>query len=172
MQNEVLQQVKNFFFDLDGVLTNGNLLVLPNGLQARQMHVKDGYALQLAVKKGYHVAVISGGNAVEVITRLEKLGINAAFFDVKNKADFLRKYFADNRLQPSESLFMGDDIPDLQPMLLCGFSCCPADAVPEIKAVATYVSPLKGGEACVREIIEMVLKAQNNWSDIAGTASK
>lgn len=171
MQNEVLQQIKNFFFDLDGVLTNGNLLVLPNGIQARQMNVKDGYALQLAVKKGYHVAIISGGNAVEVTSRLERLGIQAAFFDVKDKAAFLQKYFADNHLRPSQSLFMGDDIPDMKPMQICGYSCCPADAVPEIKTTAQYVSGLKGGEACVREIIEMVLKAQDNWSDMADVAS-
>ncbi len=171
MQNEVLQQIKNFFFDLDGVLTNGNLLVLPNGVQARQMNVKDGYALQLAVKKGYHVAIISGGNAIEVTSRLERLGIQAAFFDVKDKAAFLQKYFTDNHLQASESLFMGDDIPDLEPMRLCAYSCCPADAVPEIKAVAQYESPLKGGEACVRQIIELVLKAQNNWNSMADVAS-
>ena len=110
---ELFNQINTFVFDVDGVLTDGTLLVLPNAVMARKMNIKDGYAMQLAVKKGYNVVIISGGNSEEVKDRLEKLGINDVLMRVTDKASILLQYMKDNKLKKEQILFMGDDIPDL-----------------------------------------------------------
>lgn len=161
-----LTQITCFIFDVDGVLTNGNLLILPNGVMARTMNIKDGYALQLAIKKGYKVIIISGGNSAEVINRLNKLGISEVYMQVNNKAALLKSIIETQHIPTSACLYMGDDIPDYEVMQLVGFSCCPADAVSEIKGVAKYISSFKGGEGCARDIIEKVLKLKGDWNNI------
>ena len=162
----ILQQFKTittFVFDIDGVLTNGTLLVLNDGQLARQMNIKDGYALQLAIKKRYRVVIISGGTSNAVKERLEKLGVTEVYLKVENKKDKLSQYIANNNLQWNEVLFMGDDIPDYMPMQMVGLACCPADAVAEIKQISKYISPLNGGNGCARDVIEKVLKLNNHW---------
>jgi len=156
--------IKLFVLDVDGVLTDGNLLVLNNGEMARRMNIKDGYALQLAIKSGYRILVISGGNSEAVKNRLEKLGVTELFMNVGNKVSILVEYVNQQQLQWTEVLYMGDDIPDLHAMKMVGIACCPADAVPEIKVISHYISPLKGGEGCVRDIIEKVLKLNGHWN--------
>lgn len=157
---------------MDGVLTDGTLLILPDGEHARTMHIKDGYALQLAVKAGYHVVVISGSYSKPCTERLAYLGIQDVFMKVKNKEDVLAQYMLNHQLQAHEVLFMGDDIPDHAVMQLCSLPCCPADAVPEIKAIARYISPFKGGYGCVRDVIEKVMRVQKTWlADHTGIAS-
>jgi 3-deoxy-D-manno-octulosonate 8-phosphate phosphatase (KDO 8-P phosphatase) len=161
---ELFKSINTFVFDIDGVLTDGSLLVLPDGLMARRMNIKDGYALQLAVKKGYHVVVISGGLSAEVEERLHKLGVHDVFMRVEDKWNCLQNYLSKNNFQAKQVLFMGDDIPDYEVMLNVGLACCPADAVIEIKGICKYISSINGGAGCARDVIEKVLKLNGNWS--------
>jgi 3-deoxy-D-manno-octulosonate 8-phosphate phosphatase (KDO 8-P phosphatase) len=165
MNLDKLKHITCFIFDVDGVLTDGSVLVLPDGLLARSMNIKDGYALQLAVKKGYRVVVISGSNSPEVKARLNKLGVNEVHMQVIDKAALLRSIMDQAQLPASACLYMGDDIPDLKVMQLTGFPCCPSDAVPEIKAVSVYIAQQHGGAGCVREVIEKVLKLRGDWNE-------
>ncbi len=169
---EKFKTIKTFVFDVDGVLTDGSLLVLDDGQQVRAMNIKDGYALQLAVKKGYRVAVISGGTSDAVKMRLEKLGVKDCFLNVDNKKEKLIEYVATYGLQWEEILFMGDDIPDYTSMQLTGLPCCPADAAPEIKQVSHYISPITGGKGCARDVIEKVLKLNGHWDMDTTVASR
>lgn len=160
---KLFKPITTFIFDVDGVLTDGTVLVLENGLQARRMSIKDGFALQMAVKKGYRVLIVSGGNSPQVTDRLEKLGVTDVQMSVADKKEFVEKYIADNKLKKQEVLFMGDDLPDLPVMSVVGLPCCPADAVAEIKQAVQYISPINGGFACVRDVIEKVLKLNDKW---------
>jgi 3-deoxy-D-manno-octulosonate 8-phosphate phosphatase (KDO 8-P phosphatase) len=160
----LFKTIKTFVFDVDGVLATDGLIVMPDGELIRTMNSKDGYALQLAVKKGYHVVIISGGNSEPVKQRLLKLGVKEVFMSIHNKKEVLEKYAADNNLQLSEMLYMGDDIPDYDAMKITGLPVCPNDAVPEIKSICKYISPYKGGYGCGRDVIEKVLKLHGNWS--------
>ena len=160
---EYFKEVTTFVFDLDGVLTDGTVLVLNDGLQARQMHVKDGLALQMALKNGYRVVIISGGYSEPVIGRLHKLGVTEVFLDVKDKLRFLEEYLANHQISWHEVLFMGDDLPDLAVLNKAALPCCPADAVMEVKKLSKYISPINGGYGCVRDVIEKVLKLNDNW---------
>lgn len=161
---ERFQQINTFVFDMDGVLTDGSLMVLPGNEYVRTMNIKDGYALQLAVKKGYNVVVISGSVSKPCAERLEYLGVRNVFMKVKDKEDVLAQFLLSNHLKWEKTLFMGDDIPDLEVMKLVGLAACPADAVPEIRAVSTFISTINGGKGCVREVIEKVLKLNNDWA--------
>lgn len=155
--------IKTFVFDVDGVLTNGSLLVLNDGQMARSMNIKDGYALQLAVKKCYRVLIISGGTSQPVNERLLKLGITEVFMQVNDKKKLLSEYVTSEKILWQQLLYMGDDIPDYECLQIAGLACCPADAVNQIKSISNYISHLKGGEGCVRDVIEKVLKLNNNW---------
>ena len=167
MQNfkEKLQHIKCFIFDVDGVLTNGNLLIMPDGELLRAMNIKDGYALQLAVKKGYYVAVISGGKSEGVPKRLQKLGVTDVYMQAKNKMEIYISLKLRHGITDSQVLYMGDDIPDLEIMNVAGVPVCPADACTEVTQAAIYRSLFKGGEGCVRDVIEQVLRLHNKWSD-------
>jgi 3-deoxy-D-manno-octulosonate 8-phosphate phosphatase (KDO 8-P phosphatase) len=169
---EKFKLIKTFVFDVDGVLTDGTLLILNDGQMARLMNIKDGYALQLAVKKGYRVVVISGGTSDAVQQRLEKLGVQDCFLKVDNKKEKLMQYVEAHQLNWHEILFMGDDIPDYLPMQLTGLPCCPADAVAEIKQVSLYISPIAGGKGCARDVIEKVLKLNDHWDLDTTVASR
>ena len=166
------KQVKCFAFDVDGVLTDGSLLLPDDGQMARSMNTKDGYALQLAVKKGYLVIVISGGGAEGARLRLNKLGITEVHFQALNKKQVLDAFLLANNILPEQVLFMGDDIPDYPAMKEVGLPCCPADAVPEIKNISKYIAGMPGGKGCVREVIEKVLKLNGHWGIDTTIASK
>ncbi len=157
------RQVKVFVFDVDGVLTDGTLYVFDNGEQVRRMSIKDGFALQLAVKKGYRIIIISGSHSEAVINRLGKLGITDVFMKVTDKKGKLEELLQQFNATWKEVLFMGDDIPDYTVMKVAGLACAPADAAAEIKQAAHYISPLTGGTGCVREMIEKVLKLHGHW---------
>ena len=160
--------IKTFVFDVDGVLTDGTLLLLNNGEMARRMNIKDGYALQLAIKKGYRIVVISGGSSDSLKERLFKLKVTDVFMQVENKQELLINYVNKNNLLWNEILFMGDDIPDYDCMLLVDLACCPLDSAVEIKKISKYISLYKGGQGCARDVIEKVLKLNGNWeSDTA-----
>lgn len=160
---ELFKKITTFVFDVDGVLTDGTILVLENGLQARRMNIKDGFALQMAAKNGYTVIVISGGNSPQVVQRLEKLGITEVHMSVLDKKALLAEYIEKNKLAKEKILYMGDDLPDMPAMNLVGLPCCPADAVNEIRETVQYISPFNGGFGCVRDVIEKVLKLNDQW---------
>ncbi len=157
------KNVRSFIFDIDGVLTNGTVLLLENGLQARSMHTKDGLALQMALRHGYRVVVVSGAYSDPVLVRLQYLGITDIYLAAKNKKEVIATYLSEHAIGWNEVLFMGDDLPDLEVLGMAGLSCCPADAVPEVKHISKYISPFSGGSGCVRDVIEKVLKLNNQW---------
>ncbi len=169
---ELFKKITTFVFDVDGVLTDGTVLVLDNGLQARRMHIKDGFALQMAVKNGYRVLVVSGGNSPQVVQRLDKLGIKEVHMSVLDKKTFIADYMKKNNLTKEEVLYMADDLPDLPVMSIVGLPCCPADAVNEIREAVQYISPINGGFACVRDVIEKVLRINDHWHYRDDVASK
>ena len=158
-----MNRIKTFVFDVDGVLTDGSVMILENGQLVRTMNVKDGYALQLAVKKGYRVAIISGGSNPDVKERHHALGVKDGYLKVSDKTEALEELVHIYELNLDEVLYMGDDIPDMHVMKACGLATCPADAAEEIKSICHYVSPRDGGKGCVRDVIEQVLKVQGKW---------
>ena len=169
---DLFKNITTFIFDVDGVLTDGTVLVLENGLQARHMSIRDGYALQLAIKKGYRVLIVSGAAASPVIDRLNKLGIKDVHMGVVDKRFFVETFIANNNLTAAEIIFMGDDIPDLSGMSVVGLPACPADAAIEIREISKYISPVNGGYGCVRDVIEKVLKLRGDWQHVENIASR
>ena len=160
---EIMNGITTFIFDVDGVLTDGTVQLLPNGEQSRKMSIKDGYALQLAIKKGYRIAIISGGRSESVVSRLQGLGIKDIYTAITDKQEKLQDYVFEHDLRWEEVIFMGDDIPDYQVMCMVGLACAPADAATEIKSIASYISTVNGGYGCARDIIEKVLKLNGHW---------
>jgi 3-deoxy-D-manno-octulosonate 8-phosphate phosphatase (KDO 8-P phosphatase) len=162
---EDLARVKAFIFDIDGVLSLQTISLNAFGVPNRTVNLRDGYALQLAVKKGYFVGVISGSNSKEYQRRLKLLGIKDIYLNSRTKVEHFNNFLKKNNLNRDNVLFMGDDIPDFEVMKAAGVAVCPADADSEIKQVASYISDKKGGEGCVRDVIEQVLRLHNNWMD-------
>lgn len=158
------KMIRTFIFDMDGVLTDGSVLVDHNNNWLRQMNIRDGYALQLAASEGFGIVVISGSDSPHVRDRLHKLGVTEVFMKVKNKEQFLRDFAKERKLDLSEVLFMGDDIPDYFCLKLAGVGACPADGASEIKEIASYISPYPGGKGCVRDVIEKVMKLNHKWT--------
>ncbi|MDO9340229.1 MAG: HAD hydrolase family protein [Bacteroidales bacterium] len=162
---EDLVRVKAFIFDIDGVLSMQTISLNSFGVPNRTVNLRDGYAMQLAVRKGYYIGVISGSSSKEYQKRLKLLGVTDIYLNSLAKLDhfniFLKKY----NINKSDVLFMGDDIPDFEVMKEAGIAACPSDADSEIKQVAAYISDKKGGEGCVRDVIEQVLRLHNNWMD-------
>jgi 3-deoxy-D-manno-octulosonate 8-phosphate phosphatase (KDO 8-P phosphatase) len=162
----ILDQFKGittFVLDVDGVLTDGTVYVFDEGQQVRRMSIRDGFALQLAIKNGYRVLVISGGDSPAVAARLKKLGVGDVFMNVHDKRAVLLQYMKEHQLNRDEVLYLGDDIPDIAAMNEAGFPCAPADAAPEIIKIATYITKLPGGQGCAREVIEKVMKLNGLW---------
>jgi 3-deoxy-D-manno-octulosonate 8-phosphate phosphatase (KDO 8-P phosphatase) len=163
-----LNNVKTFIFDVDGVLTDGSITLTADGEQVRVMNIKDGYALQLAVKKGYKIAIISGGKSEMVRKRLNGLGITDIYLGSHTKIDTYNEFIATYDLDPNEILYMGDDIPDYEVMQRIGVPTCPNDSAQEIKDISIYVSNKKGGKGAVRDVIEQVMRVHGNWFDRDG----
>lgn len=160
---EYLQHINSFVFDVDGVLTDGTITITTEGDLLRNMSIKDGYALKTAIEQGYHVCIISGGSNEGVKKRLRALGVTNIHLGVQHKTEVLDEYFDIYNIKPENTLYMGDDIPDLYAMKLVGLPTCPQDAATEIKAISKYISHRKGGKGCVRDVIEQVLKVQGKW---------
>jgi 3-deoxy-D-manno-octulosonate 8-phosphate phosphatase (KDO 8-P phosphatase) len=159
----LLTRVNTFVFDYDGVMTDGKLILLHDDKPLRTANVKDGYALQLAVKLGFNVVIISGGISRSVENRFEALKVKDVFLGVSDKLAVFEQYLKNKNIKPEEVVYMGDDIPDYKVMKKAGIPVCPADATEEIKNISVYISDKKGGEGCVRDIIEQVLKVQGKW---------
>ena len=166
------KKITTFVFDIDGVLTDGTVLVLRDGLQARQMHVKDGLGLQMAIKNGYNVYIVSGGVSEESKKRLENLGIKEIHLGVHDKTSFIAELLTKKNIGWDKVLYMGDDLPDIPLLNKAGLSTCPADAVNEVKAIVKYISPVNGGWGCVRDVIEKVLKVNGKWNYNTDIVSK
>lgn len=162
---EDLVSIKAFVFDIDGVLSLQTISLNAFGIPNRTVNLRDGYALQLAVKKGYHVGVISGSNSKEYQKRLKLLGVSNIYLHSRSKLEHYMNFKKKFNLSDPEILFMGDDIPDFEVMKVAGVPACPSDADSEIKQVSVYISDKKGGEGCVRDVIEQVLRLHNNWMD-------
>ncbi len=163
---ELLHQIKAFVFDMDGVLTSGIFHVGPDGRPLRNLNSKDGYAMQLAIKKGFIVAVISGGRCEGVKASLQRLGITDIYMNTAHKMDAWKDLLAvyeHKGLEAKNILYMGDDIPDFHILQEAGIGAAPANAAPEIREIAQYVSPREGGHGCVRDVIEQTLKLQGTW---------
>ena len=160
---ENLTDITTFIFDIDGVLTDGSVILEPTGEQTRTMNIKDGYALQLAVKRGFKVAIISGGKNEIVRKRFKGLGIHDVYMGADDKWDSFDELKLTYDLKDEEIAYMGDDIPDYEIMSKIGLPTCPNDAATEIKQVSQYISPISGGKGCVRDIIEKVMRAQDKW---------
>lgn len=158
-----LKKIKALVFDVDGVLSQNNVSLGSDGMPLRTANIKDGYALQLAVKCGLKVAIITGGRSEAVRARYMGLGITDVFQGVSVKLTCYEDWLVANELKPEEVLYMGDDIPDYEVMSRVGLPACPADADPEIRQISHYISPQCGGMGCVRDVIEQVLKAQGFW---------
>lgn len=163
MINYDLKKIKAVFFDVDGVLSAETITLSSAGEPLRTVNIKDGYAIQLAVKMGLTIAIISGGNTLAVRKRYEGLGVEEVRLGCGVKLltydELLQKY----GLTDDEVIYVGDDIPDYEVMQRAGCACCPQDACSDIKAVSLYVSDRKGGHGVGRDILEQVLRAQGKW---------
>ncbi|MCX6269707.1 MAG: HAD-IIIA family hydrolase [Bacteroidetes bacterium] len=160
---EKLKHITTFIFDYDGVLTGGTVLINTDGELLRTANVKDGYALKHSRELGYNVVIISGGKSESVRLRFKPLGIHDVFLGVGDKIEAFHDFLEERGIAAENVLFMGDDIPDYPVMKEAGVATCPADAVEEVKQVADYISHLKGGEGCARDVIEQVMKIQGKW---------
>lgn len=158
-----LTKIRALAFDVDGVLSTNKVLLSEDAQPCRTAHIKDGYALQLAVKTGLKLAIITGGRSEAVRRRYEALGLTRIYLGAAVKIETYDKWLQAEGLTDDEVIYMGDDIPDYEVMKRCGCPCCPADAAPEIREISRYVSPRPGGEGCVRDVVEQVLRAHGHW---------
>ncbi len=163
MINYDLKKIKAFVFDVDGVLSDSIITLDVSGEPMRSVNIKDGYAIQLAVKKGYPVAIITGGKTKAVRMRFEGLGVQHIYMGACVKTISLDDFIEKTNVNLDEILYMGDDIPDYEVMKMVGLPVCPADAANEIKQISTYISPITGGKGCGRDVIEQVMKMQGTW---------
>ena len=161
--NYDLRKIKGFIFDVDGVLSPDSIPLHPSGEPMRVINTKDGYAMQLAAKKGFQLAIITGGDTQAVRIRFENLGFQHVYLKAKHKLNEFNDFLSKTGLKPEEVCYVGDDIPDYEIMEIVGLPACPADAVPEIKSISKYISHKEGGKGVGRDIIEQVLKAQDKW---------
>ncbi|NPA37880.1 MAG: HAD hydrolase family protein [Chlorobi bacterium] len=161
---EDLKKVKAFVFDIDGVLSAQVLSINANGDPMRTANIKDGFALHMAVKAGYPIAIITGGDCQNIVKRYNKLGITDIYMGSFNKLERFREWISKYDITPDEIMYMGDDLPDYPVMEVVGVPVAPADAAEEIKSLCKYISDKNGGEGCVRDVIEQVLRVQGKWS--------
>ena len=160
---ELLTDIRAFAFDVDGVLSDTVVPMFPNGEPMRTANIKDGYAIQLAVKLGYHVAIITGGSTEAVKVRFSMLGVTDIYMRQASKTGAYEEWKKKHNLTDNQILYMGDDMPDLPLLKRAGIAACPADACIDVREASIYISPFKGGHCCARDVIEQTLRAQGNW---------
>lgn len=160
-----LHKITTLIFDYDGVMTDGKVLFTDDGQQLRSVNVRDGYALQLASKKGFRIVVLSGADTEGMRKRCESKIFNHVFLGISDKQSVFNDFINSESLKLEEIMYMGDDIPDLPVLSKVGIAACPADACEEVKKSVHYISPFKGGNGCVRDIIEQILKVHGQWMD-------
>jgi len=162
---ENFKNINTFLFDVDGVMTNSKVLLTEDGHFLRSVSIRDGFAISEAIKLGYHIAVISGGHSNGVIARLRALGIEHVYTRIRTKTDVLADHASEFSLDLTRAIYMGDDVPDIGVMKMVGLPCCPSDAIPQIISISKYVSPHIGGNGCVRDVIEKVLRLNGQWPE-------
>lgn len=160
---EKLNKIETFVFDIDGVFTDGKIIVDSQGKESRSFNTKDGIAVKLANDLGYNIAIITGANNEGIKARMNRLGIENVFLNSSDKVKDLLNFSKTNNINLGKTIYMGDDLPDIFPMNLVYLKTCPHDAAPEVREISDYVSNKKGGEGCVRDVIEQTLKVQGNW---------
>lgn len=158
-----LEKIRGFVFDVDGVFTDGGIVLMPDGNMSRTMNVLDGLAVAQAIKAGYPIGIITGGDDPAVRARMKYLGVTDYFAKSHFKLDHMEEFLLRNNLSAEDVLVMGDDIPDMEMLKMAGLATCPPNAVPDIKEICEYISPIQGGKGCVRDVIEQVLKVQGKW---------
>ena len=160
---EDIARIRAFVFDVDGVMTDGGITVTPEGEFLRTFYAKDGYALSLALKKGYRIAIITGGRGKALQVRFDMIGIEHVYTNCHHKLKALHELRDIWGMEPDEIMYMGDDVPDLEPMTHVGMPVCPADAAMEVIGISRYVSQFNGGAGCVRDVVEQVMRARGDW---------
>lgn len=160
---EKFKDIRTFIFDVDGVLTNSEIIVLESGKLLRKMSIRDGYAIKHAIQSGYQVAIITGGKSEGVVKRLQGLGVQDIYAGVSDKVDAYMELVYSYELNPTQILYMGDDFPDIAVMQKIGIAACPKDAAHEVIEIADYISPIEGGKGCARDVIEKVMRLHGNW---------
>ncbi len=163
--NYDLKNIRGVVFDIDGVLSPSTIPLSPTGEPMRMVNIKDGYAIQLAVKHGLHIAILSGAKTHAVDVRFRGLGVTDVFLGAAVKLPVLKQWMSDHGLEPEQVAYAGDDIPDLHVMSYVGLGVAPSDAAPEIKAAAGYISPYAGGYGVGRDLLEQIMKVQGKWLD-------
>lgn len=158
-----LKKIKGIAFDVDGVLSTSTIPLSEQGEPLRMISTKDGYALQLAVKRGLNLAIITGGKTFGIKKRFESLGITDIYMGANQKLPVLEEWMKKHNLKPDEVIFVGDDIPDIPALEAVGLPCCPSDAAPEVINICSYISRIAGGYGVGRDILEQVLKAKGIW---------
>lgn len=158
-----LKEIRAFAFDVDGVFTNNQVLINESGVLLRNANTRDGYAVAVAIRSGLPIAIITGGRTESVRKRFQDLGVEWIYLGVRDKVEALREFAQGVNVPLSSVCFMGDDLPDMHAMQLCGLAACPHDAAPEIIAISDYVSPHNGGAGCVRDLMEQYLKLNDLW---------
>ena len=174
---EDIAKTKAFILDVDGVMTDGGIMPIEGGMDfIRKYNAKDGYAIAYAVRRGYKVCVITGGHGNLLRSRMERLGVTKLYLNCMDKIAAMQEFFAEYDVDPATTIYMGDDIPDLECMELVGIPVCPADACSEVVEASRYVSEFCGGQGAVRDIIEQTLRAQDEWAKdrtgVLGVASR
>lgn len=174
---EDIAKTKAFILDVDGVMTDGGIMPIEGGMDfIRKYNAKDGYAIAYAVRRGYKVCVITGGHGNLLRSRMERLGVTKLYLNCMDKIAAMQEFFAEYDVNPATTIYMGDDIPDLECMELVGIPVCPADACSEVVEASRYVSEFCGGRGAVRDIIEQTLRAQDEWAKdrtgVLGVASR
>jgi 3-deoxy-D-manno-octulosonate 8-phosphate phosphatase (KDO 8-P phosphatase) len=164
-QLEKFKEIRTFIFDVDGVLTNNEVLVTEDGQLLRTMNVRDGYAIKHAIESGYRVCIITGGRSEGVRKRLEMLGVEDIYVNRQEKLEAYEEYIQAYELDEGEILYMGDDLPDYPVMRRVGFPVCPNDAAYELLEIAQYVSPFAGGMGCARDVIQKVMLLHGTWRE-------
>lgn len=160
-----LHSIRLFAFDYDGVFTDGTVLLLPDGTPLRSAYVRDGYAVQWAVKQGLDIAVVTGGREQAVVARMASLGVQQVHLGSENKLAVMERICLEKGITPSQVAYMGDDVPDLPVLEWVGMAACPADAIPEVRSVCDYVSPWPGGKGCVRDVLEQTMRLRGKWAE-------
>lgn len=159
---EGLNNVKTFIFDVDGVLTDGDVLFIGDEV-VRKLNSKDAYAIQYAAKNGFDIFIITGGNPKNLVKRFEGLGVKRVYSKAHNKLETFKSLCSEYKIDPKTCLYMGDDIPDLEVLNEVLVATCPNDAAVEVKQQVHYVSPCKGGRHAVRDVIEQTMRNQGSW---------
>lgn len=160
---EEVEQIRAFAFDVDGVFTDCRVMITPDGQMLREYNVRDGLAVVRAIEKGYPIAIISGSKGRQLQRRMESLGIKYIYLEKISKTDSLKNFSERCSIPLNEIAYMGDDYPDIAPMKMVRLGIAPSDAADDVRAAAHYVSKFKGGEGCVRDVIEQVLRARGDW---------